>query len=115
MAKAKVTVKCADCGAEITKEATKRNLTEAKSWESWVTRKTWQCKSCWSNEQHKKEIDRGLVIDVDIIANIGMLLGDHDRVVRLSFSGDTMQYKDAIKAQGYQWTHIEDTQRNLLV
>ena len=109
MPKASVTVYCKDCGAEITKEATKSNRREAESWEKWAANQEWQCGKCWAKEKRAEEEARGLVLDVEIIAEPGMLMQDGEKIIRMSFSGDTMPHKDAIKELGYKWDYLQDS------
>lgn len=55
MAKAKVMIRCAECGEEFTVTSFKRNRTEADSWESWMqANATMLCQDCWRKEQEER-------------------------------------------------------------
>ena len=67
-----------------------------------------KCPACYREEMRAREKEKGLVLDVEIISDVGYLLYDRKNIVRLSFSGDTMPNKDSIKALGYVWQEKSD-------
>lgn len=60
MAKASVTLKCKDCGAEYTVTKKCYNRKEADSWEAYMQQgNSGQCTECWKkDQQRKREIEK---------------------------------------------------------
>lgn len=102
MAKATAYCKCKICGNEFIRTTTRRNRTEADSWEEWAIRNFDLCPKCYYNQQRELEKAKGLY--VDIYLNSQSMLSDSILPIAIVFGGDTMQNKDAIKALGAIYT-----------
>ena len=101
-----ITVQCSECGADIHKVAYKNNRSDADIWELWESNQRELCASCWSKEKRAEEVVNGLVLDAEIIVKVATIMYDKDSIIRLSFLGDTMPHKEAIKELGYQWVEF---------
>ena len=108
MAKARVEVFCSECGTSIIKTADRDNRRDADQWESWAKSENWLCPKCWGEQKRAEEAARGLVLDIDIVADYMHMQIDHERIIRLSFAGDTLSHKEEIKAMDYGWEDKED-------
>lgn len=97
MAKAVAHCKCATCGAEFTKEATKYNRRLADEWVRWAESTFRQCPSCWGKEQREKEMQEPPTLTISLLPH------NPDAPILLVWSGNTYPIKDQLKEMGYRW------------
>jgi hypothetical protein len=103
MAKATANCKCVECGVSFEKTTVKSNRKEANSWEQWAESYYDKCPQCWGKEQRKKEQETPLTLNVSINPY------SINTPIILTFTGNTMEVKDSIKALGYYWADTPTT------
>lgn len=108
MAQARAKCTCKECGAEFIRTATKRNRTEADSWEEWAKSTFDLCNECY-----KKACDEAALKE-PLTLNIRIEPFRTDEPIVLAFSGCSKKYKDQIKELGYFWRPNEAGLKGLL-
>lgn len=102
MAKYDINYSCGHSGVIVLQGKTSERERQIEWRESGV------CPECYKAKKREEKIEMGLVYNIDIDTNVMKLFEDTEKIIRISFDGDTLTHKDNIKSiGGYTFGEIE--------
>lgn len=85
---------CATCGADFSHERDQFLRSSADSWELWDRLSAVECPACYAARRAAEQAQHPLMLRMDDCIGGPFVL---------FFDGDTIPYKEGIKALGYKW------------